>query len=49
MPKLTWLVLVCADCGYMAHTMEDAEKHEIERSTEDEPHGGWDTNRINVG
>lgn len=38
----TRVALECADCGYIALTMEEAESHE----TPD--HGGWDTTRVHV-
>lgn len=40
------LVLECADCGFIARSIAEAEVHELQRSTEDEPHGGWDTKRL---
>lgn len=40
------LGLCCVDCGLIVFTIEDAEAHEIEASTLDEPHGGWDTARV---
>ena len=37
------LGLECADCGAVVLTVAQAAEHENELSTEDEPHGGWDT------
>lgn len=38
--------LECADCGRIEMSIEDAAEHEFVESTEDEPHGGWDTVRL---
>lgn len=40
------LALVCADCGAIVSSIEDAEKHELENANDDDPHGGWDTIRL---
>lgn len=37
------LGLECSECGTVVFTIEAARDHENELSTEDEPHGGWDT------
>lgn len=44
----TYLALECADCGAIAFTITQAEKHEVAAATDlDDPnHGGWDTIRI---
>lgn len=42
----TILALECVECSFIARTIAEAEQHEDEESTPDEPHGGWDTIRL---
>jgi hypothetical protein len=44
-PKLG---LECSECGQIVESIEDARDHERELSTDDEPHGGWDTVEVTV-
>lgn len=37
------IALECSECSAIALTILEAREHEEEFSTEDEPHGGWDT------
>lgn len=39
------LGLQCCDCPLVVETIEEAEAHELEFASDDEPHGGWDTIR----
>jgi hypothetical protein len=45
-PEPDNLVLECADCGFVARSIHEAEIHELQQSRPDEPHGGWDTKRL---
>ena len=38
--------LECADCGFIAPSILRANAHSVEKSTEDESHGGWDPIQI---
>jgi len=37
------LGLECSECGKIVFSIYEARVHEAQFSTEDEPHGGWDT------